>query len=138
MPDEMEADTDRLQDSIEERRHEAGGHKGHEHPAGAATHRSARPRWLDYLAISTALFAVIAAIAALESGNYANESLFQANRAVLLQTQAVGTWSQYQAESIKKYEATNLVVIPAHTGGSPREIAAAALLVFVDGFTKTI
>ena len=126
MPEEMEVGVDRLQDAIEERRHDAGEHAAHGHAsAGGAAHRSARPRWLDYLAISTALFAVIAAIAALESGNYANESLFQANRAVLLQTRAVDTWSQYQAESIKKYEATNLVTILAHTGGSPREIGAA-------------
>ena len=126
MPDEMDVGVDRLQDAIDDRRQEAGLHEA---PArgseGGGARRSARPRWLDYLAISTALFAVIAAIAALEAGNYANEALFQANRAVLLQTQAVDTWSQYQAESIKKYEATNLVMILAHTGGSPREIGAA-------------
>ncbi len=54
--------TDRLQDDIAERR---------------------RPRWLDALAVSTALFAVLAAIAALEAGNYANEALFAANAGVL-------------------------------------------------------
>lgn len=125
MPEEIEVGVERLQESIEERRREAGERAAPARPAGGGAHRAARPRWLDYLAISTALFAVVAAVAALEAGNYANEALFQANRAVLLQTRAVDTWSQYQADSIKKYEATNLAAILAHTGGTPREIAAA-------------
>jgi hypothetical protein len=34
---------------------------------------------LDYLAISTALFAVVAAVAALQASTYANEALYRAN-----------------------------------------------------------
>ncbi len=64
-------------------------------------------------------------IAALEAGNYANEALFAANAGVLRQTQAVDTWSEYQADSIKKYEAQNLAALLAHTGGTPQEIQAA-------------
>ncbi len=82
MSDDLDVGTDRLQEDIAERRREA---------AAAAREERGRPRWLDWLAVSTALFAVLAAVAALESGNYANEALFQANRAVLQQTQAVDT-----------------------------------------------
>jgi len=114
--DDLDVGTDRLQEDIAERRREA---------AAAAREERGRPRWLDWLAVSTALFAVLAAVAALESGNYANEALFQANRAVLQQTQAVDTWSQYQAESVKKYQARGLATLLAHTGGAPQEIGAA-------------
>ncbi len=115
MADDLDVGTDRLQDDIAERRREAAEE--------ARTER--RPRWLDALAVSTALFAVFAAIAALEAGNYANEALFAANAGVLRQTQAVDTWSEYQADSIKKYAAQNLAAILAHTGGTPQEIQAA-------------
>jgi len=37
----------------------------------------------------------------------------------------VDAWSEYQADSIKKYEAQNLAVPLAHTGGTPQEIQAA-------------
>jgi len=84
--DDVDVGTDRLQDDIAERRREA---------AEAARDERRRPRWLDALAVSTALFAVLAAIAALEAGNYANEALFAANAGVLRQTQAVDTWSEY-------------------------------------------
>ena len=52
MADDMEVGTDRVQEDMEERRKEASGE---ERAAGG------RLRWLDYLAISTAFFAVFAA-----------------------------------------------------------------------------
>jgi hypothetical protein len=116
MSDDVDVGTDRLQDDIAERRREA---------AEEARAARGRPRWLDALAVSTALFAVFAAIAALEAGNYANEALFAANAGVLRQTRAVDAWSEYQADSIKKYAAQNLAAILAHTGGTPQEIQAA-------------
>lgn len=111
MSEEIEVGTERMQETIEERRREAGEH--------------GRARWLDYLAVSTALFAVLAAGAALEAGAYANEALYRANQAVLSQTQAVDSWSQFQAESVKKHESQALAVLLAHVNGSPAEIAAA-------------
>jgi len=116
MAEDMDVGTDRLQEDIEERRKEAIEEK---HTEGG------RPRWLDYLAISTALFAVFAAAAALEAGNYANEALFKANQGVLKQTQAVDAWSEFQADSIKKQTQQNLVILLAHVGGTPAEIKAA-------------
>ncbi len=116
MSEEQELDTDRLQETIQERRREA---------AGQAHLEGKRPRWLDYLAISTALFAVVAAVAALQASTYANEALYRANQAVLKQTQAIDAWSEYQADSIKKYEQQSLATILAHLGGRPEELKAA-------------
>src|SRR5215510_8573562 len=64
----------------------------------AAEHRS---RWVVYLSFSTALIAVLAAIAALESGAYSNEALAQKNEALLAQSQASDQWAYYQAKSVK-------------------------------------
>ncbi len=116
MAEDMDVGTDRVQEDMEERRKEEIEEK---HTEGG------RPRWLDYLAISTALFAVFAAAAALEAGNYANEALFKANQGVLKQTQAVDAWSEFQADSTKKQTQQNLVILLAHVGGTPAEIKAA-------------
>jgi hypothetical protein len=115
--EDVDIGTERLQEHIEERRREL-------HEEGHAR-RDKRPLWLDALAVSTALFAVLAAIAALESGNYANEALYRANQAVLVQTRAVDTWAEFQADSIKKYEAQNLATVLSHTGGSSDEVQGA-------------
>src|SRR2546427_8782799 len=64
----------------------------------AAEHRA---RWVVYLSLSTALIAVLAAIAALESGTYSNEALMQKNEALLVQTKATDQWAYYQAKSVK-------------------------------------
>ena len=58
--------------------------------------------WLRWLALSTALFAVLAAIASLKSGQLANESLLRMNEATLKQAQASDAWSYYQAKGIKE------------------------------------
>ena len=60
-----------------------------------------RSRWIVYLSFSTALIAVLAAIAALESGAYSNEALLQKNEALLAQTKASDQWAYYQAKSVK-------------------------------------
>src|SRR5215470_6723794 len=64
----------------------------------AAEHRAV---WIVYLSFSTALIAVLAAIAALESGTFANEALVQKNEALLAQAQASDQWAYYQAKSVK-------------------------------------
>ena len=60
-----------------------------------------RARWIVYLSFSTALIAVLAAIAALESGTYSNEALLQKNEALLAQTKASDQCAYYQAKSVK-------------------------------------
>src|SRR5213594_1901538 len=69
-----------------------------EHAIEAAEHRS---RWIVYLSFSTALIAVLAAIAALESGAYSNEALLQKNEALLAQSKASDQWAYYLAKSVK-------------------------------------
>jgi hypothetical protein len=51
-------------------------------------------RWISWVALSTALLAVLAAIAGLLSGKHANE-------AMMSQIEASDRWSYYQAKSIK-------------------------------------
>ena len=60
-----------------------------------------RSRWLLYLSLSTAIIAVMAAIAALESGTFSNEALMQKNEALLAQSKASDQWAYYQAKGIK-------------------------------------
>lgn len=112
MPEEYENLAESAQDTIQERHAEA-------------RNESHRPAWLEALAVSTALFAVLAAFASLKAGDSANEALYRANQAVLQQTQAVDTWSQFQADSIKKYQAQSLITLLPHVGGSAAEVAAA-------------
>jgi hypothetical protein len=113
MPEEYENLAESVQDTIAEHHQEAHRAEGN------------RPAWLDALAVSTALFAVLAAFASLKAGDSANEALYRANQAVLQQTQAVDTWSQFQADSIKKYQAQSLITLLPHVGGSATELQAA-------------
>jgi hypothetical protein len=61
------------------------------------THETAKhggPAWISWVALSTAILAVLAAIASLLSGEHANE-------AMLSQIEASSQWNYYQAKSIK-------------------------------------
>jgi uncharacterized protein DUF4337 len=64
----------------------------HEHAHETAKH--SHELWISWVALSTAIFAVLAAIASLLSGEHANE-------AMLNQIEASSQWSYYQAKSIK-------------------------------------
>lgn len=77
-------------DKLNDRAHEKAKEEKHRAP------------WLQWLALSTALFAVLAAIASLKSGQLANESLLRMNEATLKQAQASDAWSYYQAKGIKE------------------------------------
>lgn len=112
MPEEYENLAEHAQETIAEQHAER--HNGHE-----------RPGWLDGLAVTTALFAVLAAFASLKAGDSANEALYTANRAVLQQTRATDVWSQFQADSVKKYQAGMLLTLLPHVGGRPAELQAA-------------
>jgi Domain of unknown function (DUF4337) len=58
-------------------------------------------RWLRPLSLTTALIAVMAAIASLLSGAYSNDSLLEKNEALLFQAKASDQWSFFQAKGIK-------------------------------------
>src|ERR1700704_2082658 len=63
-----------------------------EHVHESAEHSS--ERWISWVALSTAILAVLAAIAGLLSGTHANE-------AMMSQIEASDQWGYYQAKSIK-------------------------------------
>jgi hypothetical protein len=64
----------------------------HEHVHESAEH--SREAWISWVALSTAILAVLAAIAGLLSGKHANE-------AMMSQIAASDQWNYYQAKSIK-------------------------------------
>ena len=64
----------------------------HEHVNESAKHTG--EAWISWVALSTAILAVLAAIASLLSGEHANE-------AMMSQIEAADKWSYYQSKSIK-------------------------------------
>jgi uncharacterized protein DUF4337 len=64
----------------------------HEHLKESAEHSGAA--WISWVALSTAILAVLAAIAGLLSGRHVNEAMMN-------QIEASDQWSYYQAKSIK-------------------------------------
>jgi len=89
LPDEIEVDTNDLQDSIRERNEERADRQREEKEGG----------WLRFIGLSTAILAVFAAIAALQSSNLVNEAL-------LHQIKASDTWAEYQADRQKDHAYT--------------------------------
>ena len=83
MPEEVEIDTDKLTENIKEEIEREGG------------------TLLKAIALTTALFAALAAIAALRAGGTVNEALVLKTEATRLQAEASDQWAAYQAKSIK-------------------------------------
>jgi hypothetical protein len=77
--EEQEVPTEGLSDKINEQ---------------AEKELATRERWSFYIAISTALMAVLAAISSLVAGDHANEALIE-------QIKASDQWTYYQAKGIK-------------------------------------
>jgi hypothetical protein len=90
-----------------------------EHAIEESEHRA---RWIVYLSFSTALIAVLAAIAALESGTFSNQALIEKNEALLAQAKASDQWAYYQAKSVKSTIYASQAAVQA---GNP-ELAAKA------------
>jgi len=106
MPEEPEMDIREQHETVEEIRH---GHEEAEHEGGNG--------WLRWISLSTAILAVIAAVASLQSGTLVNEALLEQSKAVQYQAQASDQWAYYQAAGIKANTAEQtsdlLAVIPA-------------------------
>ena len=91
MPDEIEVPLEHAQEHIEkahEGTDEEGKEKGHD-------------SWTRFIAVVTALLAVVAAVGALKSGLLVNEALLAKNDQVSHLTQASDQWNYYQAEGLK-------------------------------------
>ena len=83
MPEGPEVETERLHEAIQEELEHEGGHL------------------IRVIAVTTALFAAIAAVAALLAGGTANEALMLETQATRLQAEASDQWAYYQAKGIK-------------------------------------
>jgi len=93
MPETPEIDTDRLREAIDDEidLHEVGDNKIREQ--GGTLLRS--------IALTTAILAALAAVAALKAGADANEALILKTEAARLQNQASDQWAYYQAKGLK-------------------------------------
>jgi hypothetical protein len=83
MPEGSEIDTEKLHESIKEELDREGG------------------GFLRRIAVTTAILAVLAAIASLQAGATVNMALALKTDAVRLQTEASDQWAYYQAKGIK-------------------------------------
>ena len=83
MPETPEVETDKLREAVQEELGREGG------------------SFLRRIALTTAVLAAIAAIAALKAGSTANEALVLKTEAARLQAEASDQWAYYQAKGIK-------------------------------------
>jgi len=83
MPETPEVDTDKLREAVQEELEREGG------------------QFLRRIALTTAVLAALAAIAALKAGSTANEALVLKTEATGLQAEASDQWAYYQAKGIK-------------------------------------
>jgi len=86
MPEEIEIDTDKLREAIDDEIEREG--------KGSA-------RLVRWIALTTAILAALAAIASLEAGATVNEALVLKTESTRLQAQASDQWAYYQAKGIK-------------------------------------
>ena len=109
MPEEIEVETDHLQETIDEL------HKEREEREQEAKNSA----WTRYISLTTAFLAVVAAVAALQAGSLANESLILKNESIVSQAQASDQWNYYQSSGIKSNSAKHTIAIlqamPSHT-----------------------
>jgi len=83
LPEEVEIETERIDEQIKEQLERQGG------------------SLLKAIALTTALFAALAAVAALQAGGTVNEALLLKTEATRLQAEASDQWTAYQSKSIK-------------------------------------
>ncbi len=87
MPEDA-LETQELKENLDESRERTG------------EERAADP-WTVWLSLSTAVIAVLAAIASLEAGANANDAIVRKDDAILHQSKADDAWGHYQAAGIK-------------------------------------
>jgi hypothetical protein len=104
MPEEG-LETSELKESVDqgvERAERAGKRHTHgDEPEGVGG------RWTSYLSLQTAVIAVFAAVASLESGSYSNDAILAKNEAILFESQASDQWAYFQAKGVKESLAEN-------------------------------
>jgi hypothetical protein len=83
MPEEIEIDTDKLRETIDDEIEKSGG------------------RMLRVTALITAILAAVTAVVSLRAGSTVNEALVMESEATQLQARASDQWAYYQAKGIK-------------------------------------
>jgi len=83
VPEEIEVDVDKLHETIKEELNREGG------------------SFLKRIALTTAVFAAFAAVAALQAAGTVNEALLLKTEATRAQAEASDQWAYYQAKGIK-------------------------------------
>jgi len=83
MPEDIDIDTDKLRETIDEEIERDAGNL------------------LRTIALTTAIFAALAAVAALQAGGTVNEALALKTEATRLQAEASDHWAYYQAKGLK-------------------------------------
>ena len=89
MPEEIEVDTDKLRETIDDEIEKSGG------------------RMLRITALATAILAAVTAVVSLRAGSTVNEALVLESEATQLQAKASDQWAYYQAKGIKGAVAAN-------------------------------
>jgi hypothetical protein len=107
MPEEAleTQDVQEMKERLEESREEGGG-------------EARKNAWTVWLSLSTAVIAVLAAIASLEAGANANDAILRKDDAILHQSRAGDAWAHYQAAGIKS------VVYATQAASAAPELAA--------------
>ena len=90
MPEETEVETEHLHEAIHEELEREGG------------------SFLKRIAVSTALFAALAAIVSLRAGGTINEALILKTESTTLQGKASDQWAYYQAKGLKSQLQTTM------------------------------
>ncbi|MER2558975.1 MAG: DUF4337 domain-containing protein [Candidatus Competibacter denitrificans] len=98
MPEMIEVDTDKLHEAIKEELEQEGS------------------TLIKRIALTTALLAALAAVAALLAGSTINEALLLKNASTHLQAQASDQWAYYQAKGIKAAMQDTITAIWTATG----------------------
>ncbi len=83
MPEEIEVDTDKLREAIDDEIEKEGG------------------TLLRTIALTTAILAALAAVASLQAGSTVNEALALKTEGARLQAEASDQWAYYQAKGLK-------------------------------------
>ena len=76
--------------------------QGHGHNVGGSEKGKADAKFIQWVAIFTAILATIGAIVSYKGGHTQNAALLYKNEAVLKKTDAANQWSFYQAKSTKQ------------------------------------
>ena len=120
MPEES-LETGELKESLDH-----GVERAEKKREGGGEGEGGGPRWTNYLSLQTAVIAVFAAVASLESGGNSNDAILAKNEAILYESQASDQWAYYQAKGVKQSLAAKFDAEAARYKAEQDDIQSAA------------